>query len=309
MTLDEMENVLESLGIEPISTYNNEIRAQCPGHLDRTGKEDRNPSWFINAETGAHICFSCHFKGSLPFLIGYINKYFCADGSVDLEKSKEWITVQVPLSISFEKAVNKSAPLPESFIDSSMLSAFVTPPAYALKSRGLSRSAAEECNLLWDEQAEAWIIPVYSGYTGELLGWQQKSYRGRFFKNHPMGMKKSNSLYGYQKGNDTPVVLVESPLDAVRLRSLGIYGVASYGSYISKSQLNLLKASSRLIVAMDNDDAGRDSNKRIISLLPEMWLDAWFFDYSHTDQKDVGGMSRDEILSGIENVRHFVSIA
>ena len=57
MTIEEMEDTLERLGIEVVSTRGSEIQGYCPAHVERTGHEDRNPSWWINSDTGAHICF------------------------------------------------------------------------------------------------------------------------------------------------------------------------------------------------------------------------------------------------------------
>jgi len=309
MTVDEMEDLLERLDIEVISSRGSEVQAKCPGHKDRTGKEDNNPSWFINADTGAHICFSCHFKGGVQYLIGYINKYYDVEGNIDFGRAKEWIGEQESLTALLDRATQEKLTIePEIKIDPAMLAAFVDPPDYALRSRGLSSGASQSCGLKWDERNDSWIIPIKDSRTFELLGWQQKAYRGRFFKNYPPGMKKSGSLFGYHGNLQGPVVLVESPLDAVRLQSLGVYGVASFGSFVSKEQLNLIKHSGKLIIALDNDDAGRSANKNIMSLMSELWFEAWFFDYSHTDQKDVGGMSRDEILSGLENAKHFVAL-
>ena len=72
MTVDDMESVLDRLGIEIISITGDEIKAHCPAHLERKGKLDSNPSWSINADTGAHNCFSCHFRGNVHTLVSYI---------------------------------------------------------------------------------------------------------------------------------------------------------------------------------------------------------------------------------------------
>jgi len=37
-----------------------------------------------------------------------------------------------------------------------------------------------------------------------------------------------------------------------------------------------------------------------------MGKEAWFFNYSHTDMKDVGAMSKVEIESGLETAKHMV---
>jgi DNA primase len=121
-------------------------------------------------------------------------------------------------------------------------------------------------------------------------------------------MKKSESLFGYRTMRDQTIIVVESPLDAVRLKSLGLNGIAIYGSFISKTQLNLIKSAARLVFALDNDDAGHDANKRIVSFMQDLWFEGWFFNYDHTDQKDIGGMSRDEVMIGLTNARHYVAM-
>ena len=101
------------------------------------------------------------------------------------------------------------------------------------------------------------------------------------------------------------MVVVESPLDVARLASVGISGgVATYGTSISKDQLNMIKGADRVIFAMDNDDAGRTASEDILRRSIEMWFECWFFDYSGTDCKDIGGMSKSEILNGINNAKH-----
>jgi hypothetical protein len=57
---------------------------------------------------------------------------------------------------------------------------------------------------------------------------------------------------------------------------------------------------------MDNDEAGRASSKALLQMCEEFNTEAWFFNYGTVDAKDVGGMSLDEIKSGIENAKHMV---
>jgi DNA primase len=103
------------------------------------------------------------------------------------------------------------------------------------------------------------------------------------------------------------MILVESPLDVVRLESIGITGgVASFGSLVSNDQVQLLKSAERLIIAMDNDDAGNLSASNLLQALLQCNKEAWFFDYSDTDMKDVGGMSRQEVINGIVSSIHSV---
>jgi len=37
-----------------------------------------------------------------------------------------------------------------------------------------------------------------------------------------------------------------------------------------------------------------------------MGFECWFFNYDNTDMKDIGGMSKAEILFGLDNARHSI---
>lgn len=299
MTTGEMEDFLARLGIEVTGVRGDEVQAKCPGHLFNTGKEDRNPSWSINAETGAHICFSCGFKGGVNYLVSFMG------GSEDTEKWLEENTKH--LSMAFDAMKRSLNPEKEKieYLDESMLAIYTEPPADALKSRGLSPMAAHLYNLLWDPRTECWIIPIRDPKNNKLLGWQEKGHTSRYFKNQPAGIKKSRALYGYNEYSSGDMILVESPLDVVRLASVGILGgVAAYGALVSKDQLELLKSAERLVIALDNDDAGRKSAEQLFDWAKSISLGIWFFNYSGIDVKDVGGMSRAEIESGLASARH-----
>ena len=303
MTVDEMETLLDRLGIEYVGSRGDEVQGFCPAHEARTGKADRNPSWYINAETGAHICFSCQFKGSLAFLVSYLN------GFETLDEARTWINEGGELSGAFEHAIKEKKPALEElvYISEATLAAFIEPPSYALRSRGLTQDAAYLHEILWDSLRDNWIIPIRDPETKKLLGWQEKGYTGRYFRNQPQGVQKSVSLFGYDKYTGGDMILVESPLDVVRLESIGISGcVASFGSYVSNEQIQLLKSADRLIIAMDNDDAGNAAASHILQALLQCNKESWFFNYSDTDMKDVGAMSRQEVLYGIESAIHSV---
>lgn len=303
MTVEEMEATLDRLGIEVISVRGDEINGHCPAHLERTGKEDRNPSWFINADTGQHICFSCKFKGGLYALISYVE-------GIEFEKAKEWMGSSGNLLSRFERVTADKKPVlidELTNVTESMLAAFVDPPEDALLSRGLTSNAARAYELLWDPREGNWITPIRDPLTERLLGWQEKGYLRRYFNNRPAKIKKSLSLFGYSQYVTGSMIVVESPLDVVRLASLGITGgVSTYGSAVSTAQFNLIRGAERIVFAMDNDQAGKQSSRELFFMCKEMGVDAWFFDYRHTDMKDVGGMSRSEVESGLKNARHIV---
>jgi 5S rRNA maturation endonuclease (ribonuclease M5) len=297
MTVDEMKDTLTRLGIEYYSERGDEVQAACPAHKDRTGHEDRNPSFYINADSGAFICFSCQWKGNVYTLVNYIH------GDVD---ANIWLNEGGGLSLRMERITRVVPNIQEqTHITESMLSAFTLPPEEALKSRGLTKRAAEEFELSWDERNKNWIIPIRDVVTNKLLGWQEKGYDRRYFRNYPTGVQKSQALFGYGQYISGDMIVVESPLDVVRLASLGFTGgVATYGALVSSAQFNLIRGGERVVIAMDNDEAGHKSSMSLYTLCREMDKEAWFFNYNQLDVKDIGGMSLDEVTFGIENAKH-----
>jgi 5S rRNA maturation endonuclease (ribonuclease M5) len=306
MKIEEMERVLERLNIQVINIRGSEILALCPGHKEITGKEDHNPSWWINSETGAHICFSCGFKGSLWSLIATAQNLKDANGFLDYADAKDWLYLSfdnIQLGAPDEEAEQESIFKEVTQITESRLALFTYPPEHALKARGFTLQAAEKHQLLLDTAHSNWISVIRDPYLNKLLGWQEKGFSRRYFRNYPTGVEKSTTLFGLNRYKGGRMIVVESPLDVVRLDSIGITGgVSTYGSMISNAQIELIKDADEILFALDNDESGINASKKML----EQNFEAWFFNYAHTDMKDIGAMSRLEILTGLDNAKHSV---
>ena len=93
-------------------------------------------------------------------------------------------------------------------------------------------------------------------------------------------------------------MVVESPLDVVRLWCAGVWAVASFGVYISDAQLDLLSRNfTMVVVAVDNpaiDKAGREALEPIMACLRRRGCPAIVFDYTGLVDRDgnVGEGSR-----------------
>lgn len=300
MTVDEMKDTLSRLNIEVHDSRGDEINATCAAHKERTGHIDHNPSFWINADSGAFICFSCQWKGNLYTLISYVE-------GIGVDQVDSWVKTDSNMMSRFQRvtSTHKETPRIEepTIVTESMLSAFIEVPEPALKSRGLTAEAAKQYGIRWNRLDNNWIIPIRDPHTRALLGWQEKGYDRRFFKNSTR-VKKSDALFGYENYKGGDMIVVESPLDVVRLASLGYTGVAIYGASISEAQFKLISGADRIIFALDNDDAGRSASYEVIKECIAKQVEAWFFNYDGIDMKDVGGMSRSEIELGISNARH-----
>lgn len=293
---------LDELGVRILRVVDEEAHGHCPAHLRRTGKDDRHPSWSVNTETGEHNCFSCGFRG--PFTTIVVEVLDCSH-----TKAVEWVKVRGSIDRTERllrqgrgKYVNDLTDEPE--VTEADLALYVPVPTWAAKARRLDPYSCDHFGVLWDEYKDHWIIPIRDPEDGRLLGWQEKGERNRFFRNYPKEVKKSTTLFGLQQFPGDTAILVESPLDVVRLHSAGIDGaLASFGVHISEAQLALLaEHADRIIVALDNDRDGInecDELKR--RFRRKTYVNLRYLDYSRTDAKDPGDMTDAEIHSAIRH--------
>ena len=187
------------------------------------------------------------------------------------------------------------------------LAVYTDPPASELKKRFITAEAAKHHGVLWDTKNEAWILPIRDPNDFTLWGWQEKGARGRFFKNQPAGVKKSKTVFGVEVMATDILVVVESPLDVVRLASVGVAGaISTYGAIISEEQAKIMRRADKVIAAFDKDEAGRKACESMRPYARKYGIDLSFFNYQGLDAKDPGDMTINQIYQGIENAKHMV---
>jgi DNA primase len=306
--------VLAGLNIHTIRERGDEILCHCPMHKARTGKDDQNPSWWINNQTGAHICFSCGFKGNVFSLVGEVKELYVGD-AVDYDAVKTWLANIEEVSIeelserlknlpNYVSAVDQTIPMSEA-----RLALFTPPPAWALEKRRITEEAAAKYELLWGPD-NTWILPIRDPNDFTLWGWQEKQEGTRKFNNYPVGVKKSKTLFAAHEQTPEMTLLVESPLDAARIASTGIQGaVASFGAIVSDAQVKLLRYSDIVVAAFDNptiDEAGRKACEAMIVSARKYGMTLKFFNYNGSFAKDVGDMTDEEVKYGIETAKDMI---
>lgn len=295
----DVPDAVAALGISVTRTLSKEDSTElvslCPAH------EDRKPSFSINDISGFFNCFSCGYRGAFISLVedqlGYSQM-----------EAFQWITRRGLYHLyETDDASPKSSGLDRVEITEAHLALFTTPPADALAKRGLTAAACAAYGVLWDEAARRWVLPVREAGTGRLLGWQAKGHDTRYFSNHPGGLKKSRCVFGLEQleGRDT-ATLVESPLDAVRLASLGERGaVSGYGAFVSEYQMRLLRVRVKtLILGLDNDTAGIGARDKLYARWRPRGLGMKFMAYDGIAAKDVGDMSDSQALWSVANARY-----
>lgn len=307
----DMPTALAELGVEVADIRGDEVWAWCPND----DHDERRPiHWSINTVSGDHLCFSCGFSGSFEMLVaeklGFVRSMKMPDGSkpLDLGRAKEWVRER-GMSLealqrlpAWEKPVEEYRPP----MGESLLAIYEPPPWEELERRQLDLESCDAYGVLWDPRENAWILPVRAPEDHALWGWQVKGVG--VFRNHPPGIKKSRTLFGLDAFTGSRAILVESPLDAVRLHSEGIAGgLATFGASISDNQMRVvLEHADELIVATDNfhtDNAGR---KAALSLLKKYStrVEMRFLNYDGIDAKDIGDMTSKEIHRSVDKAKH-----
>lgn len=302
----DVDRIIASLDLTLFSQRGDEVHGLCPKHKERTGSEDHNPSWWINLTTGQHMCFSCGYKGNLYTLIRDLNpgmdhwdildvlKTEPADPSVLLQRLTD-----LPQYVGPQQ---DEIPMSEA-----RLAVFVDPPEYARERRKVSLEACKAYGVKWEPDAGNWIFPLRDPHFHQLMGWQEKAHIGRFFRNYPAGVKKATTLFGIDQQQEDICIVVESPLDCLRLYTAGHKGaVSTCGAAFNEKQAKLLRYSSIIIAAFDNDEAGMKANDEMFKLAKAYGLDVRFFNYGDSKAKDPGDMTDDEIDFGIKHARTMI---
>ena len=285
MQLD-LEIVLHGIGVEIIRETGDELQGKCPMHVARTGKEDRHPSWSINTKTFVHHCFSCSYAGTLTSL--YRDLMGDVPEDLEWELSKQSLRSPLDKPVSVEKSQGPK-------VDEWVLHNYTDLPAKLMERRHLTRESVDFFGIRWDTGNKVWVIPIRTP-EGVLMGFQFRQ-KGTVL-NHPAGMEKSTTMFGFHLFRDeSRITVVESPLDAVRLYSVGIPAVSTFGASISSKQLDLLSRNFRYVVAaMDNDAPGKKANDTLHRNLSKRGCVVFDFDYLGLDVKDPGDIDSNDAL-------------
>lgn len=304
--------LLQELDIETARVDGLEHYALCPFH------DDTRPTTFsVNSRHGTYYCFSCGEHGGLLTLIAHQRQLYLSTRGMegqryyDYASAETWLrekgqTLEGLHELPEWERKEERSERPE--MGEALLAIYSDPPVQPLLRRRLDLDACRQHGVLWYPKNRSWILPVRDPYVHALWGWQEKQEYERGFNNYPPRIKKSRTLFGLDCYVGERMVLVESPLDAVRLTSCGVTGaVSSYGAVVSDYQIDLIvEHADSLVVAFDNpatDDAGRKASFDMLSALSKR-IDLRFLDYS-SGVKDIGDMTRDsDVRSAVANAKH-----
>jgi DNA primase len=168
------------------------------------------------------------------------------------------------------------------------------------ESRKINLDSIKHFKLGYSEKQDMVTVPVYSN-TGICVGFVGRSVEGKTFKNST-GTPRNKILFNLNNVLHKEVVIVESSFDAIRLWQLGIPAIATLGANLGKMQVQLInKYVSRLIMAMDQDDAGSNLRENLSKNVSIPTFNMNFPD----GVKDIGDMTDEQILSSYKAISEF----
>ena len=253
-------------------------------------REDRRPSFYVwlqdeplfNAKAGqwgdSGADENGYIRGSFPTLLAYLRNesidetidYLIAKYCPEIKGDRNAIHESVMDAVIQRDRSRQTHLKP---MDPSILDRFDHPCDYLIK-RGIDPRVMRAMRCGYDPESRSVTLPWFSP-KGDLVNIKYRRIDSKFFWYTPIreGAPPIRShLYGidviHRKGCDAAVI-VEAEIDALYVMSAGYPAVAVGGSKFSKEKAGLIKRSpiKRLIIATDNDAAGRALRRQIVQEL------------------------------------------
>lgn len=307
----DVEAMLEDLGVDfAYRLSQNQLMCHCPNLEGNHRNNDANPSFGFKEDSLLFNCFMCG-GGNVIELVQMMRPGLTQEQAVqyleqfaDFNISQEDFQNKIQMILHPEE--EKKDIMPEYPEDSLFQYKKIHP---YLLDRGITREAIIEMQVGYDEEHDCIVFPHF--FMGKLVGMQKRHITqndsGEYvcarctangkkkvpkYVNTP-NFPKVNTLFGYDfmkkhvvKDGVSSVIVVESPMSVLKLKSLGFHrAVATFGQF-SKEQAMLLIAMERVYYWPDNDAAGwknahtimdvlkRYTDLRIVPVLPHAKGDA-----------------------------------
>lgn len=297
----DTEPMLEDLGIDiGFQLREHQWMCHCPNLTGNHLNGDANPSFGFNDEKLAFNCFTCG-GGNVLELVQMMRPDLDDEAALRYLESFSDLTpgTQDDLIMKLQHILNPPKEEPEKLPDYPVSSLFRYKKIHPyLYDRGLSKDIIVEMQVGFDEDHCGIVMPHW--FQDRLRGWQTRHLvenpKGVYhcevdscnfkndkpisvpkYKNTP-NFPKLNTLYGYDRLKritqeqmeiirPTSVIVVESPMTALKLMSMGFTNVvATFGAF-SPAQGMLLLPYERIIFWPDNDAAGIENTKRAIDTI------------------------------------------
>ena len=274
---DQIISIMDSLGVSFIKQDNRQIIFYSICHHPNDFLQHK-PKLYYYIQSKSMFCYVCGFNGDIFSLVqkvlNYTNiiqavEYVCNICKIDIS------TCQIKPNIDQWQSMKKFLPNYDQgkqelvVYDKNVLDLFKPFAHVSWIDDGISKQAMAKFNIGWYARNEAITIPVF--FRGNLIG-----IRGRYTKEQDIKYGKyrpiktlndiykfptSEVLYGFDENGsyikkEKSVLLFEGEKSCIKSYSWGIKNtLATFGSSISKSQINLLLELNveEVIICFDSD--------------------------------------------------------
>jgi DNA primase len=262
-TAEQVRRSVLGSGIKIESEVDSDYIVFCPFHNNY-----RSPAGEVSKSSGQFFCFSCQTSKTLTEFVMFTTRktFFEATRMIDSYSTETNIS---GLLDDILKEEPEYKPFDELLIRRLHQQATDSPRAMRYyEGRRISLDSVNKFSLGYSENQDMVTIPMTSPDGKIFVGFVGRSIEGKEFKNTPK-LPKAKILFNLHRAKkyDT-VYVVESSFDAIRLDQNGVAAVATLGANVSRIQTDLLtKHFNDVIVIADNDDAGKEMQKKILDRL------------------------------------------
>lgn len=257
--------ILTEAGVQITNiTSKGEIQHRCamPWH------EDRSPSASLNYKKLVYGCYSCGSSGGLLWLVSTLRSTD-ASGAIAWIKGFAGLTNDPQdsedilrfLEDLYSSRPSGAAPIPK--MSTAVLSPWLNIHPYLTENRRVPVDNIIASSVGWDPVTDRIVIPHF--WKGDLVGWQMRRLdpSSNFPKyQSSVEFPKDTTIFQHEPGRDCAVV-VESPMSVLRHRHhLPIE--ATFGASVTDRQVELLGSHLKVILFMDNDNAGWIATEQMI---------------------------------------------
>lgn len=298
-TEGQIESILRSADIKIGGEIDTHFLLFCPFHYNV-----HTPACEIDKSNGMFICFSCGESGGLIDMVMRVTNrnYFEATRLINSKKD----------TIDIERVVDEEIdrPLDTPEFDMTLIKRLhddlknSTHAREYFLGRKITESSMKEFMLGYSPKQDMVTVPVFDEFN-KCLGFVGRSVDGKAFKNST-GLPKSKVLFNLNRSKRSPIIVVESSFDAIRLHQVGLKAVATLGATVSRYQISLLqKYATSIIICPDNDDAGAKMIDKIISNIKDKSVEI----INLKTGKDVGDLNDSEIENMFKNAGNSLVLA
>lgn len=273
------QELLDEFGARVVNvTYKGEMQHGCVLPFGNHKNQGTSPTASLNYKKLTYRCLGCGGHGGLLWFIAVMRGY---EGD-NAKQARAWLNQEAGIGQvqdlaklleyfdALYKAPDAKPVIPTYNIDVLkpwlLIHPYLTDPINK-KGRAIPIAAVKRMKLGYDQRRDRIIIPHI--IDGTLVGWQAR----RMAKIDPDPTKYRNSpdfpkeftIYNYDYLAPVATV-VEAPLTVAR-HVLDIHMEATFGAALGERQLQLLAKHPTLVIWFDNDKAGWEATRVLISLL------------------------------------------